>query len=219
MAKKKNEVSILRSSAAEYLTFLTATGQGDVNAIYADENVWLSQKMMGLLYDVESHTVTYHLQKAFKSGELDENSVTRIFRVTASDGKPYDIKHFNLKAIIAVGNKVDSPRAVQFRKWANDVIEEYTIKGFAMDDERLKNGGTVLTKDYFEEQLQRIREIRLSERRFYQKITDIYATSIDYDTKANLTKTFFAKVQNQLHWAIVVFSLILYALPLFGLSL
>ena len=202
MAKKKNEVSILRSSAAEYLTFLTATGQGDVNAIYADENVWLSQKMMGLLYDVESHTVTYHLQKAFKSGELDENSVTRIFRVTASDGKPYDTKHFNLKAIIAVGNKVDSPRAVQFRKWANDVIEEYTIKGFAMDDERLKNGGTVLTKDYFEEQLQRIREIRLSERRFYQKITDIYATSIDYDPKANLTKVFFAKVQNQLHWAI-----------------
>ena len=202
MAKKKNEVSILRSSAAEYLTFLTATGQGDVNAIYADENVWLSQKMMGLLYDVESHTVTYHLQKAFKSGELDENSVTRIFRVTASDGKPYDTKHFNLKAIIAVGNKVDSPRAVQFRKWANNVIEEYTIKGFAMDDERLKNGGTILTKDYFEEQLQRIREIRLSERRFYQKITDIYATSIDYDPKANLTKVFFAKVQNQLHWAI-----------------
>lgn len=202
MAKKKNEVSILRSSAAEYLTFLTATGQGDVNAIYADENVWLSQKMMGLLYDVESHTVTYHLQKAFKSGELDEKAVTRIFRVTASDGKSYDTKHFNLKAIIAVGNKVDSPRAVQFRKWANDVIEEYTIKGFAMDDERLKNGGTVLTKDYFEEQLQRIREIRLSERRFYQKITDIYATSIDYDPKANLTKAFFAKVQNQLHWAI-----------------
>lgn len=202
MSKKKNEVSILRSSAAEYLTFLTATGQSDVNAIYADENVWLSQKMMGLLYDVESHTVTYHLKKAFKTGELDENSVTRIFRVTAGDGKEYDTKHFNLKAIISVGNKVDSPRAVQFRKWANDVIEEYTIKGFAMDDERLKNGGTILTKDYFEEQLQRIREIRLSERRFYQKITDIYATSIDYDSKAKLTRLFFARVQNQLHWAI-----------------
>ena len=125
-----------------------------------------------------------------------------ISRQPPSDGKAYDTKHFNLKAIIAVGNKVDSPRAVQFRKWANDVIEEYTIKGFAMDDERLKNWGTVLTKDYFEEQLQRIREIRLSERRFYQKITDIYATSIDYDPKANLTKTFFVKVQNQLHWAI-----------------
>ena len=202
MRKKKNEVSILRSSAAEYLTFLTATGQSDVNAIYADENVWLSQKMIGLLYDVEAHTINYHLKKAFKDAELEENSVTRIFRITASDGKTYNTKHYNLKAIIAVGNKVDSPRAVQFRKWANDVIEEYTIKGFAMDDERLKNGGTVLTKDYFEEQLQRIREIRLSERRFYQKITDIYATSIDYDPKANLTKAFFAKVQNQLHWAI-----------------
>lgn len=202
MAKKKNEVSIVRSSAAEYLTFLTATGQSDVNAIYADENVWLTQKMMGILYDVKVNTINYHLQKAFKSGELDKNSVIRIFRITASDGKPYNAQHYNLKAIIAVGNKVDSPRAVQFRKWANDVIEEYTIKGFAMDDERLKNGGTILTKDYFEEQLQRIREIRLSERRFYQKITDIYATSIDYDSKANLTKAFFAKVQNQLHWAI-----------------
>jgi len=202
MAKKKTEVSILRSSTAEYLTFLTATGQSDVNAIYAEENVWLSQKMIGLLYGVESHTITYHLQKAFKDGELDKEAVTRNFRVTASDNKKYDTKHFNLKAIIAVGNKVDSPRAVQFRKWANDVIEEYTIKGFAMDDERLKNGGTILTKDYFEEQLQRVREIRLSERRFYQKVTDIYATSIDYDSKANLTKSFFAKVQNQLHWAI-----------------
>jgi len=202
MAKKKNEISILRSSAAEYLTFLTATGQSDVNAIYADENVWLSQKMMGLLYDVEAHTITYHLQKTFKDGELDKSSVTRIFRVTASDGKTYDTKHFNLKAIIAVGNKVDSPRAVQFRKWANDIIEEYTIKGFAMDDERLKNDGTVLTKKYFEEQLQRIREIRLSERKFYQKITDIYATSIDYDKTAKTTKTFFATVQNKLHWAI-----------------
>lgn len=202
MRKKKNEVSILRSSAAEYLTFLTATGQSDVNAVYADENVWLSQKMMGILYSVEAHTINYHLKKAFRDGELDENSVTRIFRITASDGKPYNTKHYNLKSIISVGNKVDSPKAVRFRKWANDVIEEYTIKGFAMDDERLKNGGTVLTKDYFEEQLQRIREIRLSERRFYQKITDIYATSIDYDPKANITKAFFAKVQNQLHWAI-----------------
>ena len=202
MVKKKNKASIVRSSAAEYLTFLTATGQSDVNAIYADENVWLSQKMMGLLYNVEAHTITYHLQKVFKTGELEENSVARNFRVTASDGKQYNTKHYNLKAIISVGNKVDSPRAVQFRKWANDIIEEYTIKGFAMDDERLKNSGTILTKDYFEEQLQRIREIRLSERRFYQKITDIYATSIDYDPKSNLTRQFYARVQNQLHWAI-----------------
>lgn len=146
-----------------------------------------------MLYKVESNTVTYHLQKAFKTGELDENSVARIFRVTASDGKPYNTKHYNLKAIIAVGNKVDSPKAVQFRKWANNIIEEYTIKGFAMDDERLKNGGTILTKDYFEGQLQRIRGIRLSERRFYQKITDIYATSIDYDSKANTTKLFLQR--------------------------
>lgn len=200
--KPRKEISIQRSSAAEYLTFITATGQSDVNAIYFDENVWLSQKMMGVLYNVESHTVTYHLQKIFSDGELDENLVARKFRVTAADGKNYDTKHYNLKAIIAVGNKVDSPRAVQFRKWANGVIEEFTIKGFAMDDERLKNFGTVLTKDYFEEQLERIREIRLSERRFYQKITDIYATSIDYDAASKTTQLFFARVQNQLHWAI-----------------
>ena len=146
----KKDVTV-RSSAAEYLTFITASGESQVEAIYFDENVWLTQKMMGVLYDVEANTITYHLQKAFRSLELDENSVTRKFRVTASDGKSYDTKHYNLKAIISVGNKVDSPKAVQFRKWANNVIEEYTIKGFAMDDERLKNGGTVLTKKYFEE--------------------------------------------------------------------
>lgn len=187
---------------AEYLTFITATGESDVNAIYFDENVWLTQKMMGLLYNVETHTINYHLKKIFSDGEIDENAVIRKFRITASDGKSYNTNHYNLKAIIAVGNKVDSPRAVQFRKWANEIIEEFTIKGFVMDDERLKNFGTVLTKDYFEEQLERIREIRLSERRFYQKITDIYATSIDYDSKAQTTRLFFAKVQNQLHWAI-----------------
>ncbi len=204
MAKrtKQNSVSIVRSSAAEYLTFITATGKGDVNAIYADENVWLTQKMMGVLYDVERHTITYHLQKIFKDNELSESSVCRIFRHTADDGKSYETKHYNLKAIIAVGNKVDSPRAVQFRKWANNIIESYTIKAYVMDDERLKNFGTILTKDYFEEQLERIREIRLSERRFYQKITDIYATSIDYDPTAQCTRQFFARVQNQLHWAI-----------------
>lgn len=203
MAKrKKKEISIIRSSAAEYLTFITATGESDVNAIYFEENVWLTQKMMGLLYNVEVNTINYHLKKIFSDGEVEEKSVIRKFRITASDGKNYNTNHYNLKAIIAVGNKVDSPRAVQFRKWANGIIEEFTIKGFAMDDERLKNFGTVLTKDYFEEQLERIREIRLSERRFYQKITDIYATSIDYDPKAQTTREFFAKVQNQLHWAI-----------------
>lgn len=203
MSKKNNrEVSIVRSSAAEYLTFITATGEGDVNAVYFDENVWLTQKMMGLLYDVGVNTINYHLKKLFEDGEIEESSVIRNFRITASDGKNYNTNHYNLKAIIAVGNKVDSSRAVQFRKWANGIIEEFTIKGFAMDDERLKNFGTVLTKDYFEEQLERVREIRLSERRFYQKVTDIYATSIDYDPKANETRRFFARVQNQLHWAI-----------------
>ena len=202
MKDNKREISIVRSSAAEYLTFITATGEGDVNAIYSDENVWLTQKMMGVLYNVGTNTINYHLKKIFMDKEVDENSVIRKFRITAADGKTYNTNHYNLSAIIAVGNKVDSPRAIQFRKWANHIIEEFTVKGFAMDDERLKNFGTVLTKDYFKEQLERVREIRLSERRFYQKITDIYATSIDYDAHSLTTKKFFARVQNQLHWAI-----------------
>ncbi len=201
-AKKKAEVSLVRSSAAEYLTFVAASGQGGVEAVYADENVWLTQKMMGLLYDVETHTVNYHLKRVFDDGELQAGSVIRNFRITAADGKTYDTQHYNLSAIIAVGYKVNSERAVQFRKWATGIIESFTIKGFAMDDERLKNDGSVLGKKYFEEQLQRIREIRLSERKFYQKITDIYATSIDYDVTAAATKRFFATVQNKLHWAI-----------------
>ncbi len=202
MKDNKREISIVRSSAAEYLTFITATGESDVNAVYFDENVWLTQKMMGVLYNVGTNTINYHLKKIFTDREVDENSVIRKFRITAADGKTYNTNHYNLSAIIAVGNKVDSPRAIQFRKWANHVIEEFTVKGFAMDDERLKNFGTVLTKDYFKEQLERVREIRLSERRFYQKITDIYATSIDYDAHSLTTKKFFARVQNQLHWAI-----------------
>ena len=201
-AKKKAEVSLVRSSAAEYLTFVAASGQGGVEAVYADENVWLSQKMMGLLYDVETNTVNYHLKKIFADNELQEDSVLRNFRITAADGKTYDTQHYNLSAIIAVGYKVNSERAVQFRKWATGIIESFTIKGYAMDDERLKNDGSILGKQYFEEQLQRIREIRLSERKFYQKITDIYATSIDYDVTAAATKRFFATVQNKLHWAI-----------------
>lgn len=199
---KKNKIEIARSSAAEYLSFVAAGGNGGVDAIYSDENVWLSQKMIGQLYDVETHTVNYHLKKVFADSELEEASVIRNFRITAADGKIYDTKHYNLAAIIAVGYKVNSERAVQFRKWATAIIETFTIKGFAMDDERLKNDGFILSKQYFEEQLQRIREIRLSERKFYQKITDIYATSIDYDITAQATKRFFATVQNKLHWAI-----------------
>ena len=193
MKKEKSAVShnsLVRSSAAEYLTFVATAGQGGVEAIYADENVWLTQKMMGVLYDVETNTINYHLKKVFADSELQEDSVIRNFRITAADGKNYDTKHYSLAAIIAVGYKVNSERAVQSRKWATAIVESFTIKGFAMDDERLKNDGSVLPRQYFEEQLQRIREIRLSERKFYQKITDIYATSIDYDVTAQATKRF-----------------------------
>ena len=202
MSSPKKPKDMLRASVAEYLTFVTATGESNIQSLYAEENVWLSQKMMALLYGVEVPTINYHLQKIFEDNELAKNSVIRNFLITADDGKTYNTKHYNLSAIIAVGYKVNSERAVQFRKWATQIIEEFTIKGFAMDDERLKNDGTLLGKKYFEEQLQRIREIRLSERKFYQKITDIYATSIDYDPKASATQRFFATVQNKLHWAI-----------------
>ncbi len=202
--KKSGKIgtSIIRSSAAEYLTFVAASGEGGVEAVYAGENIWLTQKMMGILYDIETHTVNYHLKKVFSDSELEEDSVIRNFRITAADGKNYNTKHYNLSAIIAVGYKVNSERAVQFRKWATTIIKEYTIKAYVMDDERIKSGGSILTAQYFEEQLGRIREIRLSERKFYQKITDIYATSIDYDVTAQATKRFFATVQNKLHWAI-----------------
>ncbi|WP_304064777.1 virulence RhuM family protein [Pedobacter glucosidilyticus] len=206
MSKKENKPldskDIIRSSTAEYLTFIAATGEGGVEAIYADENIWLSQKMMGTLYNVNVRTVNEHLKKIFNDNEMQSDSVIRNFRITAADGKNYNTQHYNLSAIIAVGYKVNSERAVQFRKWATQIVKEFTIKGFAMDDERLKNDGTILGKKYFEEQLQRIREIRLSERKFYQKITDIYATAIDYDLSAQATKRFFATVQNKLHWAI-----------------
>jgi len=202
MNKKKTIVPAIRSSAAEYLTFVAASGNSDVNVVFANDTLWLSQKMMALLYDIDVRTINYHLKTIFQDNELQENSVIQNFRITASDGKTYDTKHYNLKAIIAVGYKVNSERAVQFRKWATAIIESFTIKGFAMDDERLKNDGTILGKKYFEEQLARIREIRLSERKFYQKITDIYATSIDYDVTAAATKRFFAAVQNKLYWAI-----------------
>ena len=159
---KKAEVFFVRSSAVEYLTFVAASGQGGVEAIYADESIWLTQKMMGALYDVETHTVNYHLKKIFADSELEEVSVIRKFRITAADGKSYQTQHYSLAAIIAVGYKVNSERAVQFRKWATRVIEEFTIKAYVMDDDRIKAGGSILTEQYFEEQLQRIREIRLS---------------------------------------------------------
>ena len=199
---EKKELSLVRSSAAEYLTFVAASGSGGVEAVYADESIWLTQKMMATLYDVDVRTINYHLKKIFSDSELQEDSVIRNFRITAADGKNYNTLHYKLPAIIAVGYKVNSERAVQFRKWATTVIHEYTIKAYVMDDERIKAGGSILTEQYFEEQLQRVREIRLSERKFYQKITDIYATAIDYDITAQATKRFFSTVQNKLHWAI-----------------
>jgi hypothetical protein len=206
MPKKKPQKEItIRSSTAEYLTFITATGDGGVEAVYADENVWLTQKMMGVLYDVETNTINYHLKTIYSDMELSEEATIRKFRIVQTEGSrsvEREIDYYNLKAIIAVGYKVNSEKAVQFRKWATDIIESYTIKAYVMDDERLKNSGSILTKEYFEEQLERIREIRLSERRFYQKITDIYSTSIDYDANAKVTQRFFATVQNKLHWAI-----------------
>ncbi len=200
--KKKQQTSLVRSSAAEYLTFVAASGQGGVEAVYADESIWLTQKMLAQLYDVDVRTINYHLKKAFSDSELEAESVIRNFRITAADGKSYNTQHYKLPAIIAVGYKVNSERAVQFRKWATGIIEEFTLKGYTMDDERLKRGGSILSDQYFEEQLQRIREIRLSERKFYQKITDIYSTAVDYDVTAQATKRFFATVQNKLHWAI-----------------
>ena len=200
---KKKEISI-RSSAAEYLTFVAATGEqaNSIEMRYEDENIWLTQKMMADLYGVSVPAINQHLKKIFADGELSEESVIKHYLITASDGKNYNTKHYNLQATIAVGFKIENERAVQFRKWANGIVKDYTIQGWVMDEERLKYGGTVLTKDYFEKQLEKIREIRLSERRFYQKITDLYATALDYDPSAKATKRFFAAVQNKLHYAV-----------------
>ena len=204
MAKKQKKEVTIRSSAAEYLTFVAANGddKNSVEVRYEDENIWITQKMLAVLYDVDVRTINYHIKKIFDDSELEEASVIRIFRITAADGKSYDTKHYNLQMIIAVGFKVNSERAVQFRKWINQIAKDYTIKGWVMDEERLKNGGSILTEDYFEEQLERIREIRASERKFYQKVTDIYATSIDYDRDAASTKRFYATVQNKMHFAV-----------------
>lgn len=200
---KKKEISI-RSGAAEYLTFVAATGEqaNSIEMRYEDENIWLTQKMMAELYGVSVPAINQHLKKIFADGELSEESVIKHYLITASDGKNYNTKHYNLQATIAVGFKIENERAVQFRKWANGIVKDYTIQGWVMDEERLKYGGTVLTKDYFEKQLEKIREIRLSERRFYQKITDLYATALDYDPSAKATKRFFAAVQNKLHYAV-----------------
>ena len=200
----ENNKPTIRSSAAEYLTYIAATGDSpqSIEMRYEDENIWLTQKLMSVLYDVDVRTINYHINKILREGELEASSVIRKYWITAADGKPYHTLHYGLQMIIAVGFKVNGERAVRFRKWANQVVKDFTIQGWAMDKERLKKYGTILTKDYFEKQLEVIREIRISERRFYQKITDIYATALDYDPASNTTRQFFQKVQNKLHWAI-----------------
>ncbi len=207
MGRKKNEVSMIRSSAAEYLTFVASTGNDEksIEMRYEDENIWLTQKMMAVLYDVSVPTVSEHIKKIYEDGELAEQATVRKFRTVQTEGARQvsrELTHYNLQMIISVGFKVNNERAVQFRKWANQIVKDYTIQGWVMDDERLKNGGTVLTKEYFEKQLEKIREIRLSERKFYQKITDIYATALDYDPSAAATKRFFSAVQNKLHYSV-----------------
>ena len=205
MDKGKEQITI-RSSAAEYLTYVASTGeqQDSIEMRYEDENIWLTQKMMAALYDVDVRTISEHIRKVYADSELDEGATIRKFRIVQSEGARQvsrEVNHYSLQMIIAVGFKVNSERAVQFRKWVNQIAKEYTIKGWVMDDERLKRG-TYLTDKYFEEQLERVREIRASERLFYQKITDLYATAVDYDKTAASTRRFYAKVQNKMHYAV-----------------
>ena len=205
MVKKKDEITI-RSSAAEYLTYVASVGdqQDSIEMRYEDENIWLTQKMMATLYDVGLPTINEHIKKIYADSELEEAATIRNFRIVQTEGSRQvtrDTKHYNLQMIIAVGFKVNSERAVQFRKWVNQIAKDYTIKGWVMDDERLKRG-TYLTEKYFDEQLERIREIRASERKFYQKITDLYATAIDYDKNSATTRRFYATVQNKMHYAV-----------------
>jgi len=198
MAEKK---ALIRNSTAEFLIFTDQAGEQSIEARYEDETVWLTQKLMAELFAVDVRTISEHLKNIFDSGELSEEAVIRKFRNTASDGKRYLTQFYNLDAIISVGYRVNSVRATQFRQWATQVLREFAIKGYVLDRKRLENG-SYLDEDYFERLLSEIREIRLSERKFYQKITDIYATSLDYSRDAPSTKAFFAKVQNKLHYAI-----------------
>ena len=185
----------------ELILYTSPEGIKKIEVVFQDENFWLSQKRLGELFSVEVNTVNYHLKEIFKSGELIKKSVIRKNRITAADGKSYLTALYNLDAIIAVGYRVNSYQATQSRIWATQTLKEFIIKGFVLDDQRLKQGKQ-FGKDYFDELLERIREIRASERRFYQKITDIYALSADYDNDAPQTKEFFATVQNKFHWAI-----------------
>ncbi|MCL2863513.1 MAG: virulence RhuM family protein [Methanimicrococcus sp.] len=201
--KKKNNLPTIHSSAAEYLTYVAATGDDEdsFEMRYQDENIWLTQKMIAALYDVSIQNISQHIKKIFDDGELLPNSVIKDYFITAPDSKNYNTNHYNLQMIIAVGFKVNNERAVRFRKWAGRIVKDHTIQGWTMDVDRLKKGH-MFTDEYFERQLQQIREIRLSERKFYQKVTDIYATAFDYDKDAKTTQLFFKLVQNKLHYAV-----------------
>ena len=202
MSKKKTPKSVrIRNSTAEFLTFAYQTGGDGVEVRVQDGTIWLSQKNMGELFTTSSDNIGLHLKNIFKEGELNAESVTEEFSVTATDGKNYTVRHYNLDAIIAVGYRVNSSRATAFRQWATGVLRDYTLRGYVVDRKRMENGA-FLGEDYFERLLEEIREIRLSERRFYQKITDIYATAMDYDRSSPTTQAFFAKVQNKMHYAV-----------------
>lgn len=188
---------------SEFILYTSPQGKVSLEVIVLDETVWLTQKGMGELFNTSKQSISYHLNNIFKDGELKENSVVKEFLTTASDGKNYNTKYYNLDAIISVGYRVNSSRATQFRIWATQTLKAYIIKGFAIDDERLKQGKTLFGKDYFRELLDRVRSIRASERRIYQQITDIFAEcSIDYDRNSEITKNFYASVQNKFHYAI-----------------
>ena len=205
MAKKKNEITV-HSSAAEYLTFIAASGDSSesIEMRYEDENIWLTQRMMAELYDVTVPAINQHLKRIYNDGELVPEATIKKYLIVQKEGGRIinrNIDHYNLQAIIAVGFKVNNERAVQFRKWAGQIVKDYTIQGWTMDVERLKKGH-MFTDEYFERQLQKIREIRLSERKFYQKVTDLYATAFDYDRDSATTKLFFKTVQNKMHYAV-----------------
>ena len=206
MESKKKDSALVRSSAAEYLTFVASTGEDkdSIEMRYEDENIWLTQKMMATLYDVGLPTINEHIKKIYADHEQDEAATIRKFRIVQNEGGRQvtrSVNHYNLQMIIAVGFKVNNQRAVQFRKWAGQIVKEHTIQGWTMDVERLKKGH-MFTDEYFERQLQQIREIRLSERKFYQKVTDLYATAFDYDKDAKTTRLFFQTVQNKMHYAV-----------------
>lgn len=204
MAKKKKDKQLIRNSTVEFLMFTAQAGENSIEARYEDETIWLSQKLMATLFEVDVRTINEHLKNIYAQGEQTEESTIREFRIVQTEGKREvnrTINFYNLEAIISVGYRVNSIRATQFRQWATKILKDFAIKGFVLDKKRLENG-SYLNKDYFEELLAEIREIRLSERKFYQKITDIYATSLDYNRDATTTRNFFAKVQNKLHFGI-----------------